>query len=156
MSRNNSDHVGKATGIPAGNLRGFTAHLQRDPRTLLAADAVHGIGGGDVAGRKIVDAQHLVVVAKPGPGGRRVGVHLDQRQLSLALPDAGADAGELALVLDVVLGLVLLVEDDRVRIQSRHHARQHGESKYGLGRLWWRPAVAMLALRWRLWRRPRS
>lgn len=37
----------------------------------------------------------------------------------------------------------------------RHHARQHGESKYGLGRLWWRPAVAMLALRWRLWRRPR-
>jgi dolichol-phosphate mannosyltransferase len=38
----------------------------------------------------------------------------------------------------------------------RHHARQHGESKYGLGRLWWRPAVAMLALRWRLWRRPRA
>ena len=30
MSRNNSDHGGKATGIPAGNLRGFTAHLQRD------------------------------------------------------------------------------------------------------------------------------
>ncbi len=38
----------------------------------------------------------------------------------------------------------------------RHHARQHGESKYGLGRLWWRPAVAMMALRWRLWRRPRA
>ena len=30
MSRNNSDHGGKATGIPAGNLRGFTAYLQRD------------------------------------------------------------------------------------------------------------------------------
>jgi glycosyltransferase involved in cell wall biosynthesis len=38
----------------------------------------------------------------------------------------------------------------------RHHARYHGESKYGLGRLWWRPAVAMLALRWRLWRRKKS
>ena len=38
----------------------------------------------------------------------------------------------------------------------RHHARRLGESKYGLGRLWWRPAVAMLALRWRLWRRVRS
>lgn len=38
----------------------------------------------------------------------------------------------------------------------RHHAREHGESKYGLGRLWWRPAVAMLALRWRLWRKPRA
>ncbi len=38
----------------------------------------------------------------------------------------------------------------------RHHARSRGESKYGLGRLWWRPAVAMLGLRWRMWtgRRP--
>lgn len=34
----------------------------------------------------------------------------------------------------------------------RHHARQHGETKYGLGRLWWRPAAAMLGLRWKIWR----
>lgn len=34
----------------------------------------------------------------------------------------------------------------------RHHARQYGDSKYGLGRLWWRPAAAMLQLRWRIWR----
>jgi dolichol-phosphate mannosyltransferase len=34
----------------------------------------------------------------------------------------------------------------------RHHARQHGDSKYGLGRLWWRPAAAMLKLRWKIWR----
>lgn len=33
----------------------------------------------------------------------------------------------------------------------RHHPRRRGESKYGLRRLWWRPAVAMCALRWRLW-----
>jgi dolichol-phosphate mannosyltransferase len=32
----------------------------------------------------------------------------------------------------------------------RHHARTHGDSKYGLGRLWWRPAVAMVKLKWRL------
>lgn len=32
----------------------------------------------------------------------------------------------------------------------RHHARTRGESKYGLGRLWWRPAVAMLKLRWQI------
>ena len=31
-----------------------------------------------------------------------------------------------------------------------HHARRHGESKYGLGRLWWRPAFAMLKLRWQI------
>lgn len=31
-----------------------------------------------------------------------------------------------------------------------HHARRHGESKYGLGRLWWRPAAAMLKLRWQI------
>jgi dolichol-phosphate mannosyltransferase len=35
----------------------------------------------------------------------------------------------------------------------RHHARERGESKYGFARLWWRPAIAMLGLRWRLWRR---
>lgn len=35
----------------------------------------------------------------------------------------------------------------------RHHARAHGDSKYGLGRLWWRPAAAMLGLRWKIWRR---
>lgn len=34
----------------------------------------------------------------------------------------------------------------------RHHARQHGDSKYGLARLWWRPAVAMLRLKWRILR----
>lgn len=32
----------------------------------------------------------------------------------------------------------------------RHHARQHGTSKYGLFRLCWRPAAAMLALKWRI------
>ena len=37
----------------------------------------------------------------------------------------------------------------------RHHARARGDSKYGLGRLWWRPAVAMLALRWRMGRKRR-
>jgi hypothetical protein len=37
----------------------------------------------------------------------------------------------------------------------RHHARTRGESKYGLGRLWWRPALAMLALWWRQRRAPR-
>ncbi len=37
-------------------------------------------------------------------------------------------------------------------VPVRHHARQHGDSKYGLGRLWWRPAAAMLGLRWKIWR----
>jgi glycosyltransferase involved in cell wall biosynthesis len=36
-----------------------------------------------------------------------------------------------------------------------HHARQRGVAKYGLGNLWWRPAVAMLRLRFRLWRNRR-
>lgn len=34
----------------------------------------------------------------------------------------------------------------------RHHPRGHGVAKYGLGRLWWRPAAAMLGLRWKIWR----
>lgn len=32
----------------------------------------------------------------------------------------------------------------------RHHARAHGESKYGFRRLLWRPAVAMIKLRWKI------
>jgi dolichol-phosphate mannosyltransferase len=36
----------------------------------------------------------------------------------------------------------------------RHHPRRHGRSKYGLARLWWRPAVAMLRLRRSLGPRP--
>jgi len=35
----------------------------------------------------------------------------------------------------------------------RHHPRRAGRSKYGLGNLWWRPAVEMMRLR--LARRPR-
>lgn len=34
----------------------------------------------------------------------------------------------------------------------RHHARLAGESKYGFRRLLWRPAVAMIGLRWKIWR----
>jgi dolichol-phosphate mannosyltransferase len=34
----------------------------------------------------------------------------------------------------------------------RHHARQHGDSKYGFRRLLWRPAAAMIGLRWKIWR----
>lgn len=34
----------------------------------------------------------------------------------------------------------------------RHHARHHGESKYGFRRLLWRPALAMLKLKWKIWR----
>jgi dolichol-phosphate mannosyltransferase len=37
-----------------------------------------------------------------------------------------------------------------VELPVRHHPRAHGESKYGLRQLWWRPFVEMLKLRWRL------
>ena len=33
-----------------------------------------------------------------------------------------------------------------------HHRRRQGRSKYGIAQLWWRPAAAMLRLRWTLWR----
>jgi glycosyltransferase involved in cell wall biosynthesis len=36
-----------------------------------------------------------------------------------------------------------------VEVPVRHHPRRHGESKYGLGKLWWRPFVEMVKLRWR-------
>jgi dolichol-phosphate mannosyltransferase len=39
-------------------------------------------------------------------------------------------------------------------VPVRHHARRRGRSNYGFAQLWWRPAAAMLRLRWELWRRP--
>jgi len=38
----------------------------------------------------------------------------------------------------------------------RHHPRLRGRSHYGPSELMWRPAVAMLRLRWELWRSPRK
>ena len=38
----------------------------------------------------------------------------------------------------------------------RHHAREHGDSKYGLAQLWWRPTVAMLKLRRQIARRKKT
>ncbi|PTX95610.1 glycosyltransferase family 2 protein [Opitutus sp. ER46] len=38
----------------------------------------------------------------------------------------------------------------------RHHARRHGASHYGLAQLWWRPAVALVAVAWRLRRERRA
>lgn len=37
-------------------------------------------------------------------------------------------------------------------VPVRHHPRTRGDSKYGFGRLWWRPAAAMVKLKWNLWR----
>lgn len=34
----------------------------------------------------------------------------------------------------------------------RHHARLHGDSKYGFRRLLWRPAAAMVGLKWKILR----
>lgn len=34
----------------------------------------------------------------------------------------------------------------------RHHARLHGDSKYGFRRLLWRPAAAMIGLKWKILR----
>ena len=36
-----------------------------------------------------------------------------------------------------------------------HHARRHGETKYPAGELLWRPIIATIILRMRLWLRPR-
>lgn len=33
---------------------------------------------------------------------------------------------------------------------ARHHARHHGDSKYGFWRLLWRPMFAMLGLKWKI------
>lgn len=52
-------------------------------------------------------------------------------------------------MLQSMLGAFAVAAGFRVaELPVNHRARPAGESKYGLGTLWWRPAVDMLGVRW--------
>jgi glycosyltransferase involved in cell wall biosynthesis len=74
-------------------------------------------------------------------------------QLRVMRREVGAALRPLELLQAFVPALAVSAGFAVGEIPVRHHPRRHGRSKYGLGRLWWRPAAEMLRLRRALWRR---
>jgi len=82
------------------------------------------------------------------------GIHDGGCQLRVFRPEVRSALQPMELMQSFLPSLAVAAGFRVGEQRVRHHPRSHGDSKYGLGRLWWRPAVAMLALRWRLWRDP--
>ena len=135
---------------------------QNDPRDLPTLFAAVNSGEFDLTCGWRVDRQDSAV--------RRIMSRLANGTRRLVLQDGVHDAG---CQLRVFSRAIVAVLEPMELLQSflpalavhagfrvgefpvRHHPRQAGTSKYGLVRLWWRPAAAMLALRWRLGRTSR-
>lgn len=81
-------------------------------------------------------------------------VHDSGCQLRVMRREVRAAAGPMELLQSFVPALAAAAGFRVGELPVRHHPRLHGRSKYGLSELWWRPAAAMLRLRWALWRRP--
>jgi glycosyltransferase involved in cell wall biosynthesis len=78
------------------------------------------------------------------------GVHDSGCQLRVMRREVRAAFFPMELMQSFVPALAVAAGFRVGEVPVTHHARQHGESKYGLGRLWWRPAAAMLKLRWQI------
>lgn len=136
---------------------------QNDPRDLPTLFAPVAAGTLDLACGWRVDRQDSAmrrIMSRLANGIRRTvlrdGVHDAGCQLRVfhrAVIDALAP---MELLQSFVPALAVHAGFRVGEFPVRHHARKLGTSKYGIGRLWWRPAAAMLALRWRLWRTPRK
>lgn len=79
-------------------------------------------------------------------------VHDAGCQLRVMRSEVRAALRPMELMQSFVPALAVAAGFRIAEVPVRHHPRRHGTSNYGLGRLWWRPAAAMLGLRWRLWR----
>ena len=79
------------------------------------------------------------------------GIHDAGCQLRVFRPEVMAALQPMELLQSFLPSLAVAAGFRIGEVPVRHHPRTRGVSKYGLGRLWWRPAVAMLKLRWQLW-----
>jgi dolichol-phosphate mannosyltransferase len=162
-------HAGQATALLTG-LRAARGELlltldgdgQNDPRDLPGLVALVDRGSCDLAcGWRVNrhDTPLRQAMSRVANTVRRFvlhdGVHDSGCQLRV-MRRAVVDALEpMELMQSFVPALAVAAGFRVCELPVKHHARQRGDSKYGLGRLWWRPAAALVALRWRLWTRPK-
>ena len=166
MERNSGQALALLTGLRAA-AGDFIATMdgdgQNDPRDipeLLAAveTGVCDLACGWRADRHDSTLRRLMSRVANAVRGRFLGdgVHDSGCQLRVMRREVVAALYPMELMQSFVPALATAAGFRVGERRVRHHARTTGESKYGFRRLWWRPAVAMIGLRWRMWtgRRP--
>lgn len=161
MPRNSGQAAALLAGLHAARgalLATMDGDGQNDPRDLPALLALVEAGTVDLACGWRVDRhdsrlRHVMSRVANAVRGTLLGdgVHDSGCQLRVFRRDVVAALYPMELMQSFVPALAVAAGFRVGELPVRHHARSHGDSKYGLGRLWWRPAVAMLGLRWRMW-----
>jgi dolichol-phosphate mannosyltransferase len=162
MPQNSGQAVALLTGLRAARgefLLMMDGDGQNDPRDYPALLALVESGEVDLACGWRVDRHDSAVrrimsrVANVVRGAvLKDGVHDAGCQLRVMRREVREAFFSMELMQSFIPALAVAAGFRVGEVPVRHHARTHGESKYGLGRLWWRPAVAMLRLRWKIWR----
>ena len=163
MPRNSGQAVALLTGLRAAQgdyLLTMDGDGQNDPGDYPALLALVEAGTIDLACGWRVDRHDSTVrrimsrIANVVRGAvLKDGVHDAGCQLRVMRRDVREAFFPMELMQSFVPALAVAAGFRVGEVPVRHRARQHGDSKYGLARLWWRPAVAMLRLRWKIWRR---
>lgn len=160
MAQNSGQAVALLTGLRAA--RGeFLAMMdgdgQNDPRDLPTLLALVESGKLDLACGWRVDRHDstlrriMSVIANKVRGAvLRDGVHDSGCQLRVMRREVREAFFPMELMQSFIPALAVAAGFRVGEHPVTHHARTHGESKYGLGRLWWRPAAAMVKLRWKI------
>jgi glycosyltransferase involved in cell wall biosynthesis len=160
-------NAGQATALLAG-LRAAKGEIlitmdgdgQNDPRDIPPLLALVESGGLDVAcGWRIDrhDSWLRRIMSRVANGVRRVvladGLHDTGCQLRVFRSEVRKILEPMELLQSFLPSLAVAAGFRVGEHPVRHHPRRRGDSKYGFGRLWWRPAAAMIALRWTLWQK---
>ena len=166
LERNSGQATAVLTGLRAARGR-FLLMMdgdgQNDPRDFPALLALVEKGAVDLACGWRVDRHDSTLrrvmsrVANVVRGAvLRDGVHDAGCQLRVMRHEVREAFFPMELMQSFIPALAVAAGFRVGELPVRHHARRHGEAKYGLGRLWWRPAAAMLKLKWQLLRRPQQ
>jgi glycosyltransferase involved in cell wall biosynthesis len=160
-------HLGQADALLAG-LRGAQGEWiltmdgdgQNDPRDFPAFLRLAESGPFDLVCGWRVDRQDPIIrrmMSRLANGVRRAfladRVHDSGCQLRVMRRAVRTALRPMELLQSFIPALAVAAGFRVGELPVRHHPRGHGRSKYGLAQLWWRPAAAMLRLRWELWRR---
>jgi glycosyltransferase involved in cell wall biosynthesis len=165
MAQNSGQAVALLTGLRAARgeyLLMMDGDGQNDPRDYPALLALVESGKVDLACGWRVDRHDSTVrrimsrIANVVRGAvLKDGVHDAGCQLRVMRREVREAFFPMELMQSFIPALAVAAGFRVGEVPVRHHPRTRGESKYGLRRLLWRPAVAMIKLKWRLRQRPR-
>lgn len=162
LERNSGQAVALLTGLRAARgefLLMMDGDGQNDPRDYPALLALVESGRFDLACGWRVDRHDSTLrrlmskIANTFRGAiLRDGVHDAGCQLRVMRREVREAFFPMELMQSFIPALAVAAGFRVGEMPVRHHPRAQGDSKYGLGRLWWRPAAAMIGLRWKIWR----